>query len=346
MNEWKYSLDFTSKEDWLHRIRKDLRETPVESFDSEWWDGEALTPFIHSEDHPGDKIQLPDHLFRQPPRLIEWIATVNRSAVEINRDVLNALQYGAEEIVFEIKDDPGKDVNEWLQNVQQEIIALGFFSENIGPDIPLPFPVRRIRNSQRSVSPDSMVSNSIQVMYMMETNGNFVNHCALVFSDLMDDISSLDDAGKSKYLRTCKIVVNPGHDFTRNIIQLRVIQLLRLNILALLSKNDERDFLQVECHVTQDTGLDPNQYLLKASLNALGAGLCGVHALCIKPPKDSAGFYNRIIRNIHHLLNYESELYAGTDPIGGSYFIDFYTKRWTEMVWDQLKEKRKAGGWM
>jgi methylmalonyl-CoA mutase N-terminal domain/subunit len=33
----------------------------------------------------------------------------------------------------------------------------------------------------------------------------------------------------------------------------------------------------------------------------------------------------------------ESEIYSGVDPIGGSYAIDFYTRKWSEAIWKNLR---------
>ena len=47
-------------------------------------------------------------------------------------------------------------------------------------------------------------------------------------------------------------------------------------------------------------------------------------------------FYERIHRNIHYLLQLESDMYKGVDPLAGAYAIDLYTRSWAQNIWDTI----------
>ena len=74
----------------------------------------------------------------------------------------------------------------------------------------------------------------------------------------------------------------------------------------------------------------------------LAASLAGTPSMCIHNLNGSniEAFYARTNRNIHHLLNMESNMYQGIDPLAGAYTIDQYTMAWTKKIWEGLNFKK------
>ena len=98
---------------------------------------------------------------------------------------------------------------------------------------------------------------------------------------------------------------------------------------------------RLECHIKPKAGEKPEHYLVRSSLSALAATLTGTASLCMHHIQDTGvpDFYKRIDRNLHHLLHLESGLPSGVDPLAGAYTLDYYTRNWTERIWNQLLEK-------
>src|SRR5688500_14529370 len=100
MEEWKYSFDTVTKAEWVDQIKKDLKGTSLASLQSEWWPGKLIDPLHHKED-VSEKVVLPGDYFTNPPLIMEWINTSSKDDVAIKHQIMNALQFGAQSIVFE-----------------------------------------------------------------------------------------------------------------------------------------------------------------------------------------------------------------------------------------------------
>jgi methylmalonyl-CoA mutase N-terminal domain/subunit len=141
------------------------------------------------------------------------------------------------------------------------------------------------------------------------------------------------------FFSQCILVLEASHSYFKHIIQSRVLHLLRNNLkehFAAESANTDEHYL--ECHIESVQAESPDHFLIRASMSGLAASLSGAHALCIHHDENpvTPEYYERIHRNIHHLLNLESGMYKGKDPMAGAYDVDYHTRQWTQKIWDQL----------
>ncbi|MEO5905621.1 MAG: methylmalonyl-CoA mutase family protein [Saprospiraceae bacterium] len=352
MEDWKYSFDKISKAGWLRQMQMDLKEKPLESIQSEWWPGETLYPALHAEDREIEPILLPDHLFTSPPRLIEWI-DISQEPEEVNLKILEALQFGAESLVLNGAKSNGLFINEWLKNVVEEMIDISIqLPHSSYPSfinaIPDHILIRMWRNEDDSgnffsklIIDSGLLKSNLRFIYKLSGSGNWIELATTLFQLLLDDVLYLKNLGVNKLsiLKSQVIQFEPDINYLKQIIQTRVIHLIWHNLFYETSESQQSKPGYLECFIRNTNHASPEQFLINSATSSLSVSLCGVHGLCIYNPESTArpAFFDRNNRNIHHLLNMESEIYSGSDPMGGSYVIDFYTRKWSESIWNKLR---------
>jgi hypothetical protein len=175
--------------------------------------------------------------------------------------------------------------------------------------------------------------------YEIPSTGNWIDEVILVFKKIFNDFAEWNSKGQDKndFLQKCILEIKPDEYYFKQIIQTRVLQIVWLNFSAFLSDQKYISASPIECHIQSSVQIDPDKYLVRASSSALAGSLTGVNTICIhqlnndKVPKH----YERINRSIHHLLNLESEMYKGLDPLAGAYTFDYYTLKWSEFIWEK-----------
>lgn len=358
MSDWKYTFDPISKDSWIKQIESDLKPKGIDSIQSEWWPGEPMFPAHHIEDRK-ETIHLPDDLFEQPPRVGEWIDTTQWDAKTVNRKLLNSLTYGAQSIIIHL--DPGQPMafRLWLEGVFSEMIELSISSSQENPEIinsireviPKSALIRLIRKN--TSQPSSVFFeglqgsieenlNSFRFIYEIPSGGNWTHQTADIFKLILQDLTYWSSQGYdvTDFLDSCVLFFTPDHQYFKQLIQVRVLHLVWNNFWSLYTKhNYHSSSSYLECHVMENKSVNPDHYLVHASTSALAASLTGVHFLFIHHLDDKVGpaFYSRIDRNINHILNLESDMYKGIDPMAGSYAIDYYTRKWVTDIWEKLK---------
>ncbi|MEO6131057.1 MAG: methylmalonyl-CoA mutase family protein [Saprospiraceae bacterium] len=356
MSDWKYTFDTVTKDAWLKQIESDLRQGGNNSIESEWWPGEKLIPTLHAEDRQLS-IRLPDSLFQQPPRIMEWIDTSADDPKTINLKILDALNYGVQSLVLQIDPEKKMPFRLWLDSVFDNMIELSVSLDVASPEI---------INIVREIVPDNTLirlkrkSNQLSSVYLEALQGtleenaksfrfvyefpsgeNWTAEASGIFQLVLNDLMYWTSQGFNQidFLENCIILFVPDTQFARQLIQTRVLHIVWNNLWKQYTNaHGISSSPYLEIHLYPTDSADPNHSLIRSSVAALAASLTGVHSLCIYhiPGRTLPNYYSRIDRNIHHLLNMESEMYKGTDPLAGSYTLDCYTQRWTEDIWSKL----------
>jgi hypothetical protein len=203
MQNWEYTFPPTSKEQWILQITRDLKGKPVDFLHGEWWPGEPLVPLHHANDSQGEPIVLPDILFASPPRIMESLSLDGKSAQQINKFMLEALQFGAQEFLIRKTDSSNLDMVSMLEGIHLSMIDLiiydqadeGLFFKTIYDKSPQHCFLRFQRNDN---SPDlktcleenkinSSQFNTLQFEYQVSSTGNWVEETSKVFLQLMED---------------------------------------------------------------------------------------------------------------------------------------------------------------
>ncbi|HUR30211.1 MAG TPA: methylmalonyl-CoA mutase family protein [Saprospiraceae bacterium] len=355
MKEWNYAFDPVSKADWLKQAEKDLKGTSLESLESEWWPGEKLNPIHFAEDLQQHIISLPDRFFIQPPSIMEWIDTSIFDGTTIQNNIKRALEYGAQTIVLNVSENINADYDVWLDGVFTEMIDIEI---NISSENSIPVsaiitsaparPVIRLNRGNESSS-DFLIDaihdhdHSFHFVYAIDSEGNWIKNTVDVFKKIQSDLSHwmANNREALDFFNACILMIVPDHIYFKQIIQTRALQLVWIQLLTRSGQHADKIDSIIECHILGHEMMDPDQYLIRTAASTLGASLTGVKSICIhhSDKNDLPNYYQRVNRNIHHLLSLESGIYKGVDPVSGSYSVDFYTKKWTEEILESLQNK-------
>ena len=123
-----------------------------------------------------------------------------------------------------------------------------------------------------------------------------------------------------------------------NLACLRALRHLWTKLLELRGfEQVQRLYTTVYTQVQSD--LDPYQNLIASSLQAMSACLGGVSALAVQAPNqepDQLAFFQRMARNIQHLLKMESFLDRVNDPCAGAYAVEQLTQALIRKTWERL----------
>lgn len=357
MQNWEYTFPPTSKEDWIRQIEKDLKGKPIESLYGEWWPGEPQIPFHHASDSAPETIVLPGQLFGSPPGIVEPVNISNRSAEQINKVLLEALQFGTQTFLISNKDGIDIDADQMLKDVFPVMVQWHFYADGHSNALfesilkrSLQTTFLRIRRSDlksdlksilKKYNLDPSKFHNIKLEYHFPSTGNWVEEASKVFLVLLKDATEWERLGSPfSFFEKCILTIDADVQYFKHIIQTRVLHLLWLNLRDehAFDHSDDLDYL--ECHITPNTKETPEHYLIRASMSCLAAALTGTTSICIHHIQNEGipDFYKRIDRNIHHLLHLESGLPIGKDPLAGSYTLDYYTRHWAEKIWNQVFE--------
>ena len=358
MKDWEYTFDPVSKAEWIRQVTSDLKQKPVESLTGEWWEGEPRWPLLHAEDMDDEVVRLPDFLFNTPPQITEQISAASSSPESVHQTILEALQFGTQSVILQVTSREGIFNPEWIKDVHLDWIT--FQIEYVGNiaasqssfinSIPKHTFYRVVRG--RFAKPLSSILfgekptaridiTAFRFVYYFPSDGNWTEKTTATLNALLDDLQQWKANGfeTSTFFNQCILAIVADQDFFKQIIQTRTLHVLWQN----LSQYYSKDALSVnsqylETHIVQKNEEKPDLFLVRASMSALASSLSGTGALCIHQSMEDTTplFYQRINRNIHHLLELESGMYKGIDPLSGAYSIDFHLKRWATSIWNNL----------
>ena len=356
MDDWKYTFAPVSKAEWLAQMEKDLLGKTSDSLETEWWPGEPLVPYQHQEDVEVQIVSLPDAWFQQPPSVMEWIETPLFNTDTIRQKIRDALNFGTQSMVFDTGKN-GPDFGSWYEDVFPDMIETGllvtgdFDANDSWMSDQLPFNTYlRLKRGEGSsadfLKPAITIHKRSKITfrfaYEIPGDGIWTDKVVSVFQKIVDDFAEWNSKGRERndFLANCILEFNPDDFYFKQILQTRTLQIVWLYFCKSMSDLSGGISSPVECHIRENGPSDPDKYLVRASASALGAALTGVHSICIhhSAHKEVPSYYERITRNIHHLLNLESEMYKGVDPLAGAYTVDYYTRKWSEVIWSRIME--------
>ena len=358
MKEWEYTFDAVSRAEWIRQITTDLKQKPLVSLAGEWWENEARQPVLHQEDLDDEVVRLPDHLFSQAPLIMENVAVSLIHPVEVNKYILNALQLGVQSILFHVPSTDTIFKSEWIANVHLDWITFHVEPDNISHEslnsflqqMPEHAILRLVRTDSatplasvlsKQIQTPPIALNTLRFIYRFPSTGKWTEKTTAVFNSLLDDLHQWEALGfdSSAFLNQCILWMEADQDYFKQILQTRVLHLLWHNLhqhYQNVSIDPTNKYL--ETHILQKENEKPEHFLIRASMSALASSLSGTCALCIHHTYEERhpDFFQRINRNIHHLLDLESGMFKGTDPLAGAYSLDFPTKQWTTTIWESI----------
>ena len=139
-------------------------------------------------------------------------------------------------------------------------------------------------------------------------------------------------------------------DFFANIVKLRAARALIARIADVSGAGDAVAGLHIHTMTSfrMFARRDPHVNILRTTIACAAAALGGADSICVVPFTYALGqpdaFARRIARNIQIILQEESFLGTVTDPAGGSWYAEDYTRDLAARAWTLFQDIEKQGG--
>lgn len=328
------AFEEVSKEEWLSKIREDLRGKDIGEMDWDFDDDLTIRPFVHGDDI---KAGSSDIGFEAHWEIAEEFTVIHEG--DANKEILEALAGGCEIIMLRVKDLP--DWSALLDRVnlgmiktyvipgidemtQALISSLDDFLQTIPDSIKQPSdskaPLVHIRNDKSVIGePAHLHLDKTVVVGLAKTIHEGIQ---LITQPYDHD--------------TVECVVEIGDAYFVEIARVRALRILWANSLAALGLDKPTLFVEGRFS-NRDMTEDVHHNMISAGSKALSAISGGVDRLIIAhSDPNPTSFHRRISRNIHHILRYESKLDVIEDPVKGAYYIEQLTRQLVESAWSKL----------
>lgn len=328
------AFEGVSKEEWLSKIRADLRGKSIKEMDWDFDDELTINPFGHVEDIVAGSSDID---FKAHWEIAEEFNVIDEK--ESNEEILMALAGGCEVLMLRINGLPDwsillTDVN--LGMIKTYVIpktdemtqALISSLDDYLKDIPEPkdrtntqeAPLIHIRNDKSVIGGPAHLHPDITV----------IEGLAKTIQEGIQLITQPHDHSE------VECVVEIGDSYFVEIARLRALRILWANSLMALDLDGPALFVEGRFSDRDMTG-DVHHNMIAAGSKALSAISGGVDRLIIahSDPNPST-FHRRISRNIHHILRFESKMETIEDPVKGAYYIENLTAQLVEKAWSKL----------
>jgi methylmalonyl-CoA mutase len=127
-----------------------------------------------------------------------------------------------------------------------------------------------------------------------------------------------------------------GPDYLTEIARLRAWRILWAHLMRSWGLDEATPTL-IMATVEADPSLPWEDSFIAATSMALSAVLGGAdHLSVLAPAHEQEGRLRRIARNIQHLMKEESHLHRVSDPMGGSYALEYLTLALAEKTWSSF----------
>ena len=343
-----------SKDEWMSKIGKDLKDKAISDFDLQVAPGLAVSAFPHKDDL-GGKLPHPIAEGRNKWQICEGIQVENVS--EANQLALKALQGGTEALRFVGSKIPEFDV--LLNDIDVTIISFHFrvkksvdtsdFFRNLAEyagKLSVELNGTLCWQGDHSEALMRFAAQSLPKFRVLPVHGS------AYFDGDENTVSELNKMAKSANERFAKLTVNGfssdeisqrifftasiGKNYFLQIAKLRALRKFWLKLqLKWGVENPQPAFVFAQFPLSQQSP-DANTNLIQASTQAMSAVICGVDVLMVQPSNmteenaNPTDFSRRMARNVQHILKLESHFDWVADPAAGSYFIENLTEKLLE----------------
>lgn len=387
-----YPFKSTSKIDWKSQIEKDLNgkdfnQTLVKTI----WDEIQQQPFYTSEDLIEKALQNrfspPTEIPGLPPRT--WSTTVSISSSNDkteNKEILAALENGADAIVLELERDPNwsellKDVllpyihifikplqnagviflsfSKFIQqmDLNQSNLHGGFLWSPTGGLLESNGDfAKKIALTQQAISDwkeyPSFYPICVSFSTYRNSGGTGIQELNFGFGEIIEIVSSLTDLGIEA--KTCfeNIMIHSAvaEEFFPEIAKLKSLR----NLFSSLAKQFDVETSPENLHLICSTSswshsyLDKNSNLIRQTYEAMAGVLGGSNSIWVIPTESEKAdtLEKRIAKNVSLILKEESYLDKVVDPSSGSYYLESLEAKICAIVQSNIANLESKGGWL
>jgi len=336
MSNTKLFEDFkkSSAIDWKNQIIKELKEKPFESLITKTPEGISIKPFYHQDTagHAAINVQNSTQKVNEalPPRYWANQAKVEvKNENEANQSALNALNGGAEGIIFVI-DKADVNLETLLNEIQPEYCMISFeskrpfyslISQYLNYISAHEFDNRKINgfyhcdsiecrdNGTTSLTNDDYESIAelikaaddypdfkalcISSNLFHNAGANITHELGLLLSksvELFDKLTDLD-LEFSRIIKSTVFSLAVGSNYFFEIAKLKAIKYNLLKVAEAYNSNVNPDDIFIHCNTSfrSKSALDFNVNLLRVTNEAMASVLGGCNSLWVQPHDESAG---------------------------------------------------------
>lgn len=353
-----------SKSGWIKKAVEDLNGIDFNTL--KWRPEESLViePFYTSEDVE-DKV-YPSSLFSNLASSRYW---ENLEKIEVhnekesNKMALNALNEGADGIIFELSDYK-PDLHLLLQDILLQHCTI-YFSGPI--DITEDYlayaksqkiPLQELQGGLLSSSyplekfPKNKNNGKGGFKFIFidgsepESSNAYVSQLTKTLQKVTNVIDILADQGVRPKDVIQKIIVKfeVSNSYFLEVCKIRAFRILLAGVAKAYQIDDFKPAdVHIHCQTKVEVEGDKNKNLIRNTFEAMSAILGGCNSLLTTPHDGkTSDFSKRIARNVSLILKEEAYFNKVSDPAAGSYYVENLTSELAEISWKEffLSEKQ------
>lgn len=317
---------------WLEKIKTELKGKPLAEFDY-IWDGVPISPFEIPNISPSLVSDRKGNTWKIG-------SYVSASGSQANRDLLIALNEGAESLFMDIEQNP--DWATLLNKVHLDWVNLNLrfvrFTE-------LSSFVQYLKDTGQKFHGSIQVRevSRVELLHKLKTQEGWrlLNYelkdlesrypLAEIFHQLTQDIGLLSSKVDPHSLLSQVVIHFTGqNDLILNISMIRALRLLWKQLMVSAGIENAYPEIYIIAHIPDHPNHDP---FIRSSLIAASLILGGINELFIENSKDKLkGRYGRMIQ---HIYTQEANLDKVVDPLSGSRVIGYLTRVIVQRVWNE-----------
>lgn len=360
-----------SKEQWLARIAKDLKDRPIEEL---YWlnEGIPVDPFGHADDG-----EAATPIWTEP-KAWEICETLDVQDPEnANALALNALQFGAEGLHFQL--NGAVSLPELLKDIHLDYISL-HFSANDWSVLP---PAQLLASLQEQAQSGGLAGGQLRgsvaftpharfndwryvadwVAYAHAQTPGFKTWCIPDDSQADATVAGLATQilqAHTAFQKTAALGLETavlaqhlffdlaiGPHYFWEIARLRALHILWMNLLKAWGLAPALPQLHVRFR-PEAYGDSLYSNMIRSTTMAMSAVIGGADVLSVLPgsadEQHAPVFVRRIARNVQHLLKMEGYFDTFADPAAGSYYIEQLTRKIATEAWSQFQQQQTSNG--
>ena len=375
MSDFLYGFSSTSHQEWVERVKKDLKTEDISDVLKQ-----DLKSGIHHPPYQDQDSLTSNHWttrFRNYALNDEsewqgaryWLnleRLKGQDSQKLNQSALQALKGGAEGIDFIT------DTQQWDQlfhDISLEHCYLGFAGDITQVKELTAFLANRkvmagnlrISNQYQNLEAladltKSLAKSNLRCLTLYETSGHGdqIRHTAMLICKCIHLVQALSQHGLNPHDIAQKLhfEVLMGDQYLWEICRLRILRIILGQVLAQFGIAGEQCRISLGASTTVGAGTDDNPELqmLHNTTQSMAAILGGCDLLTVRPHEggfeESDPQRRRIARNIGLLLREESYLHRAGDAVAGSYYLETLMDEIAQAVWKQVREIEAGGGFI
>jgi len=377
------NFEEASKQDWLERVKKELKGKDYDTVVWQTPEGFELDPLYTKDESTQVAAAFP--LERGKGNYLNsWtILQEHRSAKNLNQNILTSLEGGAQGLVIQAQ----KTVKEYetvLAKVNLDWIKIYIHSNHLSKDLkifnsylsqnnieatklnggfyfdPLTARLREGKKMDETswkdfFSAEDVENNSKNNFSSVLVDGAFYgNHGASMINELAYTLALyheylllLSEGGEKDVLSQIKVSLSVGRSYLMEIAKIKVFRLLHKQLIHSYDLKFQEVNLVAKSSKLEHAPIDQYNNLLRLTSQAMAAGIGGADDILLDTYDGEENvFSQRMSTNIQLMLIEESFLSQGHDISRGSYLIEKMIDELAEGAWKKFQAIEEEGGWI